>query len=87
MVHRSALDGWTPPPPGSETLTRSDFLPDAKPQFDADYFGLDRVKRRLTEYLAVVRLRALIAQEMEQVKAQEVVLKDAIEDQKDTRTA
>ena len=78
---------WTPPPPGSDTLTRSYFLPNAKSQLDADYFGLDRVKRRLTEYLAVVRLRALIAQEMEQVKAQEVVLKDAIEDQKDTRTA
>jgi ATP-dependent Lon protease len=75
---------WTPPPPGSDTLTRSDFLPNAKSQLDADHFGLDKVKRRLTEYLAVVRLRALIAQEaeIEQVKAQEVVLKDAIEDQK-----
>jgi hypothetical protein len=53
-------------------------------QLDGDHFGLDKVKRRLTAYLAVVRLRALIAQEaeMEQVKAQEV-LKDAIEDQKD----
>jgi ATP-dependent Lon protease len=54
-------------------------------QLDGDHFGLDKVKRRLTEYLAVARLRALIAQEaeVEQVKAQEVVLKDAIEDQKD----
>ena len=52
---------------------------------DADHFGLDKVKRRLTEYLAVVRLRALIAQEakMEQVEAQEVVLEDAIEDHRD----
>ncbi|KAH9990850.1 Lon protease C-terminal proteolytic domain-containing protein [Russula vinacea] len=76
---------WTPPPPGSDTLTRSDFLANAKSQLDADHFGLDKVKRRLTEYLAVVRLRALIAQEteMEQAKAQEVALKDAIEDQKD----
>jgi ATP-dependent Lon protease len=76
---------WTPPPSGSDTLTRSDFLPNAKSQLDADHFGLDKVKRRLTEYLAVVRLRALIAQEVEveQVKAQEVVLKDAVEDQKD----
>jgi len=52
-----------------------------KSQFDADHFGLDKVKRRLTEYLPVVRLRALIAQdaEMEQTKAQEVTLKKAIE--------
>ncbi|KAI0267941.1 hypothetical protein BGY98DRAFT_1021429 [Russula aff. rugulosa BPL654] len=34
-------------------------------QLDADHFGLDYVKRRLTEYLAVVRLRALIAQDAE----------------------
>ena len=76
---------WIPPSPGSDALTRSDFLPNAKSQLDADHFGLDKVKRRLTEYLAVVRLRALIAQEaeMEQVKAQEVVLKDAVEDQRD----
>jgi ATP-dependent Lon protease len=82
MAYRSALD---PPPPGSDSLTRSDFLPNAMSQLDADHFGLDKVKRRPTEYLAVVRLRALTAQEakMEQVKAQEVVLKDAIEDQKD----
>jgi ATP-dependent Lon protease len=64
---------------------RSDFLANAKSQLDADHFGLDKVKRRLTEYLAVVRLRALITQEaeMEQAKAQEVELKDAFEDQKD----
>jgi hypothetical protein len=44
---------------------------------DADYLGLDKVKRRLTDYLVVVRLRALIAQdaEMEQVKAQKVALR------------
>lgn len=76
---------WTLPPPGSDTLMRSDFLANAKLQLDADHFGLDKVKRRLTEYLAVVRLRALITQEaeMEQAKAHEVELKDAIEDQKD----
>ncbi|KAF8497934.1 hypothetical protein F5888DRAFT_1803386 [Russula emetica] len=91
-VVRNCLDWltalpWTPPPPGSDTLTRTDFLPNAKSQLDADHFSLDKVKLRLTEYLAVVRLRALTVQEaeMEQVKAQEVVLKDGIEDQKDTR--
>ena len=61
---------------------KPDFLANAKLQLDADHFGLDKVKRRLTEYLAVVRLRALITQEaeMEQAKAQEVELKDAFED-------
>ena len=64
---------------------RSDFLANAKSQLDSDHFGLDKVKRRLIEYLAVVRLRALIAQEAEmvQAKAQEITLKDDIEDQKD----
>lgn len=28
-------------------------------QLDADHYGLDQIKRRLMEYLAVVRLRAL----------------------------
>jgi ATP-dependent Lon protease len=72
---------WVPPPPGSDSLTRPDFLVNAKSQLDADHFGLDKVKRRLTEYLAVVRLHALIAQEAEMEQA--VALKDAIEDQKD----
>jgi ATP-dependent Lon protease len=67
---------------GSDALTRSDFLPNAKWQLDADHYGLDKIKRRLIEYLAVVRLRALIAQEaeMEQAKVQEVTLKRAMED-------
>ena len=55
----------------------SDFLFNAKPRFnhDADHTGLDKVKRRLIECLAVVRLRALIAQEAE---AEEVTPKKAI---------
>jgi ATP-dependent Lon protease len=32
-------------------------LADARAQLDADHFGLDKVKKRLVEYLAVVRLR------------------------------
>ncbi|KAH9008756.1 Lon protease C-terminal proteolytic domain-containing protein [Lactarius hengduanensis] len=73
---------WTPPAAASETLTRSDFLTNSKSQLDADHYGLEKVKRRLMEYLAVVRLRALIAQEAktEQAKAQEVTLKKVIDD-------
>ncbi|KAH9056835.1 ATP-dependent protease La [Lactarius vividus] len=73
---------WTPPATASETLTRSDFLSNSKSQLDADHYGLEKVKRRLMEYLAVVRLRALIAQEAEteQAKAQEVTLKKVIDD-------
>jgi ATP-dependent Lon protease len=83
MAHRSALDPTATP--DSNTHTRFDFLPNAKSEIDADHFGLDKVKRRLTEYLAVVHPRALIGQEaeVEQAKAQGVVLKDAIEDQRD----
>lgn len=32
-------------------------LADAQAQLDADHFGLDKVKKRLVEYLAVIRLR------------------------------
>ncbi|KAF8262462.1 Lon protease C-terminal proteolytic domain-containing protein [Lactarius quietus] len=73
---------WTPDTASSETLTRSDFLGHSKSQLDADHYGLEKVKRRLMEYLAVVRLRALIAQEaeVEQAKAQEVTLKKAIDE-------
>ncbi|KAG6330785.1 hypothetical protein ID866_8303 [Astraeus odoratus] len=35
------------------------FLLNARVQLDSDHFGLDQIKRRLIEYLAVVRLRAL----------------------------
>ena len=73
---------WIPSPTGSDALTRPDFLTNAKAQLDADHFGLDKVKRRSLEYLAVVRLRTMIAQEAEaeQAKAHEVTLKKAIED-------
>ena len=45
------------------------------------HFGLDKVKRRLIEYLVVVRLWALIAQEarVDQTKAQEVTLRKAFD--------
>ena len=73
---------WAPTTASSETLTRSDFLGNSKSQLDSDHYGLEKVKRRLMEYLAVVRLRALISQEaeVEQAKAQEVTLKKAIDE-------
>src|SRR6266704_5011095 len=53
-----------------------------KSQLDADHYGLEKVKCRLMEYLAIVRLRTLTVQEAgtEQAKAQEVTLKKAIDD-------
>jgi hypothetical protein len=77
MAYRSALD---PTATWGEHPYEARLPPQCKVATDADHFGLDKVKRWLTEYLAVVRLRALIT-EMEQVKAQGVVLKDAIENQ------
>lgn len=43
------------------------FLKKAREQLDADHYGLDKIKRRLIEYLAVVRLKQLAA-EAEQIK-------------------
>ncbi|KAF7978154.1 hypothetical protein HWV62_1328 [Athelia sp. TMB] len=55
---------WPSPsssPAASEVL-ESGFLERARAQLDADHFGLEKVKRRLIEYLAVVRLKALNAE-------------------------
>lgn len=35
------------------------FLATAKAQLDSDHFGLEKIKKRLIEYLAVVRLKEL----------------------------
>lgn len=35
------------------------FLSKARKQLDADHYGLDKIKKRLIEYLAVVRLKEL----------------------------
>ncbi|KAF8841835.1 ATP-dependent protease La [Paxillus ammoniavirescens] len=48
----------------SQTIARDalkdpGFLGKARAQLDADHYGLDQIKRRLIEYLAVVRLRAM----------------------------
>ncbi|KAN0142125.1 hypothetical protein V8E53_000587 [Lactarius tabidus] len=49
----------------SETSMRSDFLANSQSQLGVHHYGFEKVKHRLMEYLAVVRLRALIAQEAE----------------------
>lgn len=44
---------------GPDTLTR------ARAQLDGDHYGLDKVKKRLIEYLAVLRLKQSINEEVE----------------------
>ena len=46
------------------------FLKRAREQLDADHYGLDKIKKRLIEYLAVLRLRQM-ALEAEQKKEQD----------------
>ncbi|KAF9074465.1 Lon protease C-terminal proteolytic domain-containing protein [Rhodocollybia butyracea] len=41
------------------TITTSAFLAEARAQLDSDHYGLDKVKKRLIEYLAVVKLKEL----------------------------
>jgi ATP-dependent Lon protease len=47
----------TPNQSPTTTLSTKVFLANARAQLDADHFGLDKVKRRLIEFLAVVRLK------------------------------
>ncbi|KAG0702146.1 Lon protease C-terminal proteolytic domain-containing protein [Suillus ampliporus] len=65
-VIRSYLEWLTSVPwPSNTTTTPLDVLKDhsfltrARAQLDADHYGLDQIKRRLMEYLAIVRLRAI----------------------------
>jgi ATP-dependent Lon protease len=44
--------------PPTSTLDRS-FLTNARAQLDADHFGLEKIKKRLIEYLAVLRLKEI----------------------------
>ncbi|KAI0944473.1 hypothetical protein AcW1_002170 [Taiwanofungus camphoratus] len=45
-----------------EALKDRAFLAKARRQLDADHFGLEKIKKRLIEYLAVVRLKELQAE-------------------------
>lgn len=44
-----------------EVLKDRQFLAKARKQLDADHYGLDKIKKRLIEYLAIVRLKELAA--------------------------
>ena len=44
-----------------EVLRDRQFLSKARRQLDADHYGLDKIKKRLIEYLAIVRLKELAA--------------------------
>lgn len=49
-----------------DALKDRSFLKNARATLDADHFGLERIKRRLIEYLAVFRLKQLaLATQME----------------------
>ena len=59
-----------------EILKDPNFLSRAKVQLEADHFGLEMIKKRLIEHMAVIRLKALNAlaeQEKEDHRQQQVV--------------
>lgn len=64
----------SPAPDSSQLqLKTRPFLAAARAQLDADHFGLEKIKKRLIEYLAVVRLKELNAER----EAKEIALKEA----------
>ncbi|KAI6158702.1 ATP-dependent protease La [Pisolithus thermaeus] len=48
------------PSANQEIVKNPGFLAKARAQLDADHFGLDQIKGRLIEYLAVLRLRSMV---------------------------
>lgn len=67
------------------------FLKAARVQLDSDHFGLEKIKKRLIEYLAVLRLKELNAEreavaERRTAEAAEVEAKATLEDKKGTNT-
>jgi ATP-dependent Lon protease len=61
------------------------FLQAARVQLDSDHFGLEKIKKRLIEYLAVVRLKELNweREELAERRAAEIEVKAVLEDKKD----
>lgn len=64
---------------GLETLKDRSFLTRAREQLDNDHFGLEKIKRRLIEYLAVVRLRLLAAEAEALKEKKDLQLKESQE--------
>ncbi|KAG8908806.1 hypothetical protein FRB99_003044 [Tulasnella sp. 403] len=63
---------------GSEVVMNRSFLERARAQLDADHYGLEKVKKRLIEYLAVVRLKQMAAaKEAAELAQKEKVQKEA----------
>ena len=58
-VLRGYLD-WILDLPFSEKTVDSESIKDAKAVLDADHFGLEKVKDRIIEYLAVMKLTGKI---------------------------
>lgn len=64
-----------------ETTMDKSFLLNARKTLDADHFGLEKVKQRLIEYLAVVRLKQIAAaKEAEQEKESKLLLQATAEE-------
>ncbi|KAF8196746.1 Lon protease C-terminal proteolytic domain-containing protein [Mycena galopus ATCC 62051] len=62
------------PPP---TLRDRSFLTAARAQLDSDHFGLEKIKKRLIEYLAVVRLKEMNAERERSAAAAATTLPEA----------
>ncbi|PBK92746.1 ATP-dependent protease La [Armillaria gallica] len=52
---------WSSHSAGASLMKDKAFLTKARQQLDTDHFGLEKIKRRLIEYLAVVRLKEMNA--------------------------
>lgn len=64
------------------------FLAAARSQLDADHFGLEKIKKRLIEYLAVVRLKELNAEReaLEELKKADAAAKAKAETEAEGKT-
>lgn len=72
-VIRNYLEWLTSVPwaalPADSPLKDKAFLANARSQLDKDHFGLEKIKKRLIEYLAVVRLREMSSDSVSDEKA------------------
>ncbi|EDR09375.1 uncharacterized protein LACBIDRAFT_326126 [Laccaria bicolor S238N-H82] len=74
----------SPAPDSSQLqLKTRPFLAAARAQLDADHFGLEKIKKRLIEYLAVVRLKELNAER----EAKELAVKEASQESRSAKAA